>query len=193
MKVLFATHNEAKKKMYNEKFKNCDLEIISLEDLSIDFDVLEDGNSSKENAITKAKEYYQIAKIPTIAIDDGLELDNIPENIQPGTHVRRINGEERATDEEVIEYYTSLVNKYGNNGKLNGRFNKCIAIALNEEDVRFMVFPSERVFYDKIIKEYTNGYPLGAISKRPEYALNQEKENEENIEKFIKTSFTGCK
>lgn len=62
MKVLFATHNEAKKKMYNEKLKKCNLEIVGLDDLNIDVDVEETGNNSKENAIMKAREYYKIAK-----------------------------------------------------------------------------------------------------------------------------------
>lgn len=190
MKVLFATHNEAKKKMYNEKLKKCNLEIVGLDDLNIDVDVEETGNNSKENAIMKAREYYKIAKIPTIAIDDGLELDNVPENLQPGTHVRRIEGEKRATDEEVIEHYTSMVKKYGENGILRGRFNKCMAIALNEEDIRCMMFPTERIFHSNVIKDYDKGYPLGAISEKASECISLEKENDENLLNFIMESLS---
>ena len=87
----------------------------------------ETGNNPIENAVIKAKAYYEISHIPTIALDEGLFLENISDEKQPGTHVRRVNNR-RLNDKEMIDYYISLVNKYGKDGKLLGYFLKGVAI-----------------------------------------------------------------
>ena len=48
-----------------------------------------------------------------------LLIEELPEEKQPGTHVRRVNGKE-LSDEEMIEYYTGLVKEYG--GKLTAKW-----------------------------------------------------------------------
>ena len=50
--------------------------------------------------------------MPTIGMDNCLFVEELSEEEQPGTHVRRINGKE-LTDEEMIEHYTNLVKKHG--------------------------------------------------------------------------------
>lgn len=168
MKVLFATHNKAKLKSYKKKFENSNLEIVSLSDLDIDYDVEETGNTAEENAIQKAKEYYNLVKIPTIAVDDALELVGIPKELQPGTHVRRVNGNERASDQEMLDYYTSLVRRYGKDGKMIGYWHKCIAI-VKDGEIKHYNFSSKRIFTEKISEKIDEGYPLSSISKIPEY------------------------
>lgn len=121
-----------------------------------------------ENAIKKAKEYYNLVKIPTLATDDELELDGIPKALQPGTHTRRINGECRATDEEMLQYYIGIINKYGENGKLNGRWKKTIVIALNDREIKSFEYNVEKVFLNKICKKSHQGWPLDSISFIPE-------------------------
>lgn len=69
--------------------------------------------------------------IEIIIIDDALFLENIPEKFQPRTNVRRVNGK-RLTNEEMIEYYKDLVNKYGEKGNLYGYFQKGIAIVTDD-------------------------------------------------------------
>ena len=53
----------------------------------------------------KAKAYYDATNITTIGMDNNLFIEELPEEKQPGTYVRRINGKE-LNDEEMIEYYT---------------------------------------------------------------------------------------
>ena len=60
-----------------------------------------------------------IGYIITIGMDNNLFIEELPEEKQPGTHVRRINGKE-LTDDEMIEYYSNLVNEYG--GKLTAKW-----------------------------------------------------------------------
>ncbi len=190
MKILFATHNKAKMKRYKGELERNGLEVLGLNDFSIETEIEETGNTAQENAIQKAMGYYNFVKIPTIAVDDSLELIGVPDEIQPGTNVRRINGKERATDDEMIQYYTSLVNKYGKNGLLNIRWKKCIAIVKNECDVNYYNFYSEKILTSKIHSKRNEGYPLASISIVPEYnKYTVELTDEENIKLEEKNNY----
>lgn len=111
MDILFATHNKSKLNHYKKELEKIGLNVLSLDDLKIEYEVEEVSISTEENAIKKAKEYNKIAKIPTIAVDDGLIFENIPENIQPGPYVRRIDGKNASTDDELLTHYVDIVNK----------------------------------------------------------------------------------
>ena len=113
MKVLFATTNPAKVKKYKEKLEEKGIELITLKDLDFKIDINENGKNAIENAYIKAKAYYDATKMATIGMDNNLFIDGLPEEKQPGTHVRRINGKE-LNDDEMIEHYTNLVKEYGN-------------------------------------------------------------------------------
>ena len=113
MRILFATTNPAKAKKYREQLAEDGIELITIKDLDEEIDIDENGKNALENAYIKAKTYYDKTKIPTIGMDDCLFIEGIPEEEQPGTNVRRVNGK-RLNDEEMIEHYTKLVKKYGN-------------------------------------------------------------------------------
>lgn len=161
MKFLLATSNKAKIRYYGTKLKEKGINIVTLNDLNIDIEVEETGKNPIENAIIKAKAYNEISKLPTIALDEGLYFENIPNEIQPGIHVRRINGK-RLNDEEMIEHYTSLVNKYGNNGKLNGYFLKGVAI-IDKDNIYTEQFKANRLFTNRRSEIIDEGYPLASI------------------------------
>lgn len=161
MKVLLATTNDAKIKYYGTRLKEKGIDLVTLKDLNVDIDVNEDGKDPIENAVIKAKAYYDISYLPTIAIDDGLFFENVPEGVQPGTHVRRFGGK-RFNDSEMIEHYIGLVNKYGTNGKLNGYFLKGVAVVDKEHTYTFD-FKSKRCFTNQQSKFLDKGYPLDSI------------------------------
>ena len=119
MKILFATKNQAKVKKYKEQLKENGIELITINDLDFCLNVEEKGKNAIENAYIKAKTYYDATKITTIGMDDNLFIEELPDEKQPGTHVRRVNGKE-LTDDEMIEYYTNLVKEYG--GKLSAKW-----------------------------------------------------------------------
>ena len=105
MKILFATTNPAKVKNYKEILENKGIELITIKDIELKLKIEENGKDAIENAYIKAKSYYEATKIPTIGMDCNLFIEELPDEKQPGTHVRRINGKE-LNDEE------SLKNKY---------------------------------------------------------------------------------
>lgn len=162
MKYLLASTNKAKIKRYGGKLVENGIDFVTLNDLNIEFDVDENGNNPTENAVIKAKAYNQATNMPTIAIDDALFLDNVPDEVQPGTHVRSVNGK-RLDDKEMVDYYISLVNKYGTNGELTGYFKKAVAIVLNEKDIFTFEYKTGRKFSNRQSSIINEGYPLSSI------------------------------
>lgn len=161
MKYLLATTNKAKIRYYGAKLKERGIEIVTLKDLNIECDVDETGENPIENAVIKASAYHKLSGMPTIALDEGLFLEGVPDNIQPGTHVRRVNGK-RLNDIEMIEYYIDLVNKYGENGTLKGYFLKGVAI-VNQNNTYTFNYKANRCFTNKQSEVIDEGYPLASI------------------------------
>ena len=165
-KVLFATENKAKVKRFEKGLLENDIEIITINDLKEKLNVEENGKNAIENACIKAKKYYDITKIPTIGMDNNLFIEELPEEKQPGTHVRRINGK-YLTDDEMIEYYTKLVKEYG--GKLTAKWVYGMAV-YNEKGKKTYTWSKDQFYFvDKPSKKRNPGYPLDSITIVPEF------------------------
>ena len=114
MKLLFATSNEMKYSLMKKRLEELkELELVIPKMLDINIDVVEDGTTPEENAIKKAKQYYEVTKLPTIAEDSGLYIDEFSFDEQPGLFVKRVNGIEGLSDQEILNYYIDKLNKYG--------------------------------------------------------------------------------
>ncbi len=165
MKVLFATGNQSKINRFKDKLLENNIELVSLKDINIDLDIEENGKTAIENALIKARAYYKETNMPVIGMDDTLYLEGVPEDKQPGLYVRRINGKE-LNDEEMIEHYTDLVKKYGDNGRLNCKWVYGMAV-INAKGEENTYSWSKGDFYmvDIPSKKINNGYPLNSISK----------------------------
>lgn len=194
MKVLFATTNPAKIKKYVDKLKEKDIEILTIKDLGINLKPEETGKNAIENAYIKAKTYYDKTKIISIGMDNNLYIEGLPEEKQPGTHVRRINGKE-LTDEEMIEHYTNLVKKHGE--KLTAKWVYGMVIYNGKEVKEYTWSKSNFYFVDKPCEKRNPGYPLDSISIVPEFnkylvelteeekIKNNSKNGDDGVIKFI--------
>ena len=180
MKVLFATTNPAKVKKYYEKLKDKGIELLTIKDLDINLNVEETGKDAIENAYIKAKAYYDVAKMPTIGMDNNLFIEELSEEEQPGTHVRRINGKE-LTDNEMIEYYMNLARKHG--GKLTAKWVYGMVIYNGIEAKEYTWNTKEFYLLDKKCRELNPGYPLDSISIKKEE--NNLKDNKDETVEFI--------
>ena len=185
MKYLLATTNKAKIKRYGGKLVENGIDFVTLKDLKIELDIDENGNNPTENAIIKAKAYNAATNMPTIAIDDALFLDNVPDEVQPGTHVRRVNGK-RLNDKEMVEHYISLVNQYGKNGELTGYFKKAVAI-INENDIFTFEHKTNRKFSNKQSSVINEGYPLSSIQIVEQFGKFKSELTKEEEEQILKT------
>lgn len=78
MKILLATGNMGKLKEMENVFRGAnlyDVEILTLNDLPMVEEPVEDGDTFLANAFIKAKYYYEKFKIPTISDDTGLLVE----------------------------------------------------------------------------------------------------------------------
>lgn len=166
MKLLFATTNPAKVKKYEKALKEKGIELISIKDLDIKLNVEENGKNALENAFIKAKSYYEATGITTIGMDNNLFIENIPEEKQPGTHVRRVNGK-TLSDEEMIEHYTNMVKEFG--GKLTAKWVYGMVI-YNENGKKEYTWSKDKFYFVEEPHEIRNpGYPLDSITIIPEF------------------------
>ena len=142
MKLLFGTGNQAKLNVMKIRLKPLGINLIGLEDLKKEGytvpSVLETGNTPLENARQKAMAYYQAFKMPVFSCDSGLYFDEVPDEIQPGVHVRNVNGR-CLSDDEMIAYYTGLTKQYGN---LTAYYQNAICLVLDETQIFETMDPS---------------------------------------------------
>ena len=188
MKLLFATTNPAKIKRYKSRLAENGIELITIKDLDLKLDINENGKNALENAYIKAKTYYDATKIITIGMDDNLFIEELPQEKQPGTHVRRVNGKV-LTDEEMIEYYSNLAKEYG--GKLTAKWVYGMVIYNGKEAKEYTWSKSHFYFVDKPCDKRNPGYPLDSITIIPEYNkyyLDLAKEEKEKYKQNTNTN-----
>ena len=94
MQLLYATKNNSKIYNMKRRLKGMPIELLTPNDINVKIEVTEDGKTPSENALKKAKAYYEKTNIATIAADSGLYISGLPKNKQPGLYVRRVNGKE---------------------------------------------------------------------------------------------------
>lgn len=99
-KLLLGTGNSAKLGLYEEFFKGTGIELVTAKDLGITEEPEENGETLEDNALIKAKYYFEKTGIPTLADDAGFEIYSL--NNFPGVKSRRFAGRD-LTDQEVID------------------------------------------------------------------------------------------
>ena len=75
MKFVLATHNPNKIREMGAILGQFGVEVVSPKELGITVDVEETGSTFAENAMLKAKAICELAKLPAIADDSGLCVD----------------------------------------------------------------------------------------------------------------------
>jgi len=73
--IVFATRNAGKIKEVKKFFANSFFNILSLDDVGVDINVIEDGTTFEENAAKKAREICRACEKIVIADDSGLMID----------------------------------------------------------------------------------------------------------------------
>lgn len=183
-KVVFATGNQSKSKRFSEGLLKKDIEVLSLKDLQITLDVEENGENAIENARIKARACYQKTHMPTIGMDDNLYLENVPDDMQPGMFVRRVNGK-TLNDDEMIEHYVGLVKQYGKNGILNGKWIYGMVVIDENGNESTYSWSKGNFYMTDIVSDKINpGYPLNSISKYKavdKYFTDELTEEEKNL------------
>ncbi|MFA5994612.1 MAG: non-canonical purine NTP pyrophosphatase [Parcubacteria group bacterium] len=165
MEILIATHNLAKLARYKKIVENIPgVQCLSLADLGIVEKVEEIFETSTENAKHKAQIYGDLSGKITLAIDEAVNTNFLPDHAQPGVYVRRFSGDKKElTDSEVIEVWKKIFATYPQADK---QFIWDFALAFyNPRTGSQGVQVVEQISY--IAKVFstreTNGYPMSAF------------------------------
>ena len=103
-KIIFASKNKGKVKEVVQILNGLNIAIISLTDMNEQIKIKEDGDSFEANALIKAKLVYNKFKLPTIADDSGLVVEQL--NGAPGIYSARYaaeDGNDKANNEKLLE------------------------------------------------------------------------------------------
>lgn len=168
MKLLYGTGNPAKLSSMKRRLETIGIELIGLDELKAEGMTVpivpEDGKTPLENARQKATAYYAAFHIPVFSCDSGLYFDNVPDKIQPGIHVRTVNGN-YLTDEQMMEYYAGLAKRYGN---LIASYKNAICFVVDENHIYEAMdasMESEKfIITDTPHRIVKKGFPLDSLS-----------------------------
>lgn len=163
IKLFIATGNQGKFNDFKKILVGYNLELISLVDLNLS-SIEETGKTFEANAELKAREYFKLSGLPTLADDGGLEIDIL--NGWPGVYSRRIFGPNKpeVTDQELIDetlkrlegiseekriaHMTTAVALMISSDELHiAKFSIDGFITLNQSDILIPGFPFRSIFY----------------------------------------------
>jgi len=101
-RLLIATTNPAKLSEYRLLMRDLELELVSLAEVGITDVPEESGATFEENAIAKARYYFERARIATLADDGGLEIDAL--GGEPGVRSHRwLNSGGDDSDQALVD------------------------------------------------------------------------------------------
>lgn len=139
--ILFATTNNGKVLEVASYLKKYDIRVLGLKDFKVVESPLENGTTFFENAMIKAKYYFDLLKIPCITDDSGLEVEAL--NGEPGINSARYASK---TDNQDEANTKKLLNK------------------MEKEENRRAQFVCAMVYYDKNNVYHTAGTLQGLIT-----------------------------
>lgn len=162
-KIIFATGNQDKMREIREILADVDAEVLSLKDLGIKADIVEDGTTFEENAEIKAKAICEMTGEIVLADDSGLEVDYL--NKEPGIYSARYMGEDtsyRIKNKNIIDRLEGVPDE-----QRTARFVCAIAAAFPDGTVKTVRGVMEGIIgYEE---RGENGFGYDPIFFLPEY------------------------
>lgn len=176
-RIVFATGNAGKMREIRMIMEDMGMEILSMKEIGINPDIVEDGTTFTENAIIKAKAVAALTDAIVLADDSGLEIDAL--NKEPGIYSARYMGEDtsyRIKNANLIERLEGVPDE-----KRTARFVCAIAAVLpNGELLTTLGTVEGRIGYEE---KGANGFGYDPIFFLPEFGctsaeLTDEQKNE---------------
>lgn len=162
--IIFATGNAHKMLEIKEILSDVDADILSMKDVGIDIDIVEDGLTFEENALIKAREIAKhLPEAIVLADDSGLEIDYL--NKEPGIYSARYGGEDTSYDIKNQMLIDRM--KEAQDGERSGRFVCVIAAVFPSGEEKTCRGTIEGVIASEILG--TNGFGYDPIVFLPEY------------------------
>ncbi|TSC58116.1 MAG: dITP/XTP pyrophosphatase [Candidatus Peregrinibacteria bacterium Greene0416_19] len=164
MRLLLGTNNRGKVIEISEALASLPHAIVTPAHVGISESPKETASTFEENAILKAKFYFERAKIPTIADDSGIIVEAL--NDELGIHTRRWGAGPAASDEEWIAFFLERMKK-----ERNKRAAFVCTIAYVDQDGGAHVFEGrcEGEITNTLEADYLPGLPISACFRPDGY------------------------
>lgn len=143
--LLIASNNAHKAEEIKNILSDTSTQIFTLKDKDIDIEVIEDRLTLEENALKKAKEIYDVSKIPVISDDTGLFVEAL--GGKPGVFSARYAGEGATYEDNCNKLIEQL--KSHTMSTSPAYFKTVICLYVDEDEHHFF----EGVCKGKIITE----------------------------------------
>ena len=175
-RLVFATGNQGKVNEFRQMLGD-DYEILSMKDIGVDIDIVEDGKTFEENAVIKAKAVMEETGEMVLADDSGFEVDYL--NKEPGIYSARYLGEDTSYDiknQVILDRLAGVPDE-----ERTARFVCAIAAALPDGRKEVVRGTMEGIIGHETAGE--NGFGYDPVFYLPEYGctsaqLSPEKKNE---------------
>lgn len=131
--LLIATRNPGKLRELIDLLGGIPFRLVSLNDVGVDDEVEETGETFEENAALKAGTYARLSGLPTLADDSGLEVDAL--DGEPGVRSARYAGEHASDSDRIAFLHQKLENIP--ESRWSARFRCVIAVAWPSEAMEF--------------------------------------------------------
>lgn len=120
--LVLATGNEGKVREFSGLLKGVFERVVSLRNLDSPPEVIEDGETFRDNALKKARAIAEYSGKPVLADDSGLEVDAL--GGRPGVYSARYAGENATDKDNVKKLLTEMEGKENR----EARFVCCLAL-----------------------------------------------------------------
>jgi 8-oxo-dGTP diphosphatase len=164
--IIYGTANPAKVAQVRDVLEPLGFTVKGLADFNIQITVKEDGNTAEENAVTKALVYAVELGRPVLSMDVALYFNDLPDDKQPGLHVRRIDGDGRPSDEQLLAYYAELAASMGD--RLRAYWRYAFALAWPDGRRVSFTYDTPRIFVSRPSAQIVEGFPLESLQINPE-------------------------
>ena len=121
MKVIAATKNKGKIREMQEILSPLDIEVISQQEMGIEVDVEETGDTFEKNALIKARAVAMLCEYTVLADDSGICVEAL--GGAPGVRSARYAGDD-ATDSDRVN---KLLSEIGDSENRNAKFVTSVA------------------------------------------------------------------
>lgn len=143
--ILIASTNRHKVEEIKKIFRFPEVKFKSLDQYEEIPEAIEDGKTFKDNALLKARHYYQYTQIPVISDDSGLVVPAL--NGEPGIHSARYAGEQSAYDKNNALLLSRMENLVGNQ---RFAFFVCVVVFFDGKNVIFSEGRVEGTIIDEL-------------------------------------------
>ncbi|PIR53532.1 non-canonical purine NTP pyrophosphatase [Candidatus Peregrinibacteria bacterium CG10_big_fil_rev_8_21_14_0_10_49_10] len=167
MQLLIGTNNAGKVTEIRECLATLPVELLTPDDLETSIGPPEEtGSTYAENAVQKAKHYFDCTGIATLADDSGIEVDALADEL--GVRTRRWGAGPAASDEEWISYFLERMEKEENR---KARFICQLAYVDAEGNLHRFQGICDGTITSKLEDAYLSGLPISACFRPNGYNL----------------------